>query len=463
MFAAEVRKVSATVPAFFRYRELDGAELITNGAGGWLWLDPPELRDFVEGRIEPGTPVYERLAESGFVQGRVDEGALAERVRRQHAYLRAGPSRHVIAVTLRSNTPSALFRPASEPGADMTPDAAERVCDTAFMSTSPSLTLELRGGEALCAPRVVRHVIEYAQRKNRLSRKQLRIEVVSNLALLDDGLVELFGQEDVRIRAEVDGAVPLDAAARARAMEWLGRLATAGRVDVDLVLGGGTLGRWRELLDEYLSVGCRSVRLRGLRPLERSEAGEEAGARVEEVARAFEEGIRTLVGLAREGSPVVEQTAAGYLRRILRGEEPTACPIPRSPGWDGVGELAYEVDGRVYSSGLGREAGLLGDEAFLLGHVTREGYHDLVTHPTVRALVMATTLSGQPGWVDSAYEPYAGVSAVESYLEQGSIHGRMADSAPALVQARILDTLFRLLRDGDAETRSVLERWADAV
>jgi hypothetical protein len=134
----------------------------------------------------------------------------------------------------------------------------------------------------------------------------------------------------------------------------------------------------------------------------------------------------------------------------------------RSPAAEGIGELAYDVDGLVYTSERGLKAALMGDDAFLLGSITREGYHDLVSHPTVRALVMASILDGQPGWVDSAYKPYAGISPVECYWEQGSIHGRMGDSTQARLCVAKLDFLFRTLRDGDAATRATLEKWADA-
>ena len=96
----------------------------------------------------------------------------------------------------------------------------------------------------------------------------------------------------------------------------------------------------------------------------------------------------------------------------------------------------------------------------MIGHVTRTGYQDLVYHPTVRALVLATTLEVQPGWINSTYKHYAGKAPVLSYLEHGSLQGRMTDSVSTQLQFAILDTLFEHLHGADDEQLSRLRTFA---
>ena len=51
----EIARPSATFPGFFRYREVDGAFVVTNAQGDFILLTREEFKAFVEGRIERGT------------------------------------------------------------------------------------------------------------------------------------------------------------------------------------------------------------------------------------------------------------------------------------------------------------------------------------------------------------------------------------------------------------------------
>jgi hypothetical protein len=112
----------------------------------------------------------------------------------------------------------------------------------------------------------------------------------------------------------------------------------------------------------------------------------------------------------------------------------------------------------VYSSNEGRFVGEAGDEIFALGNVNYNGYHDLMTHPTIRALVLASVGDGQPGYSSWVYKPFCGPKPSKNYIDQGSVQGRAADSKNFLNNQVILDSLFTLL--GGAESELVrLESW----
>ena len=89
------------------------------------------------------------------------------------------------------------------------------------------------------------------------------------------------------------------------------------------------------------------------------------------------------------------------------------------------------------------------DPVFHIGHIEHNGYRDLAAHPTLRALLVASCLEAQPGWTDWPYKAFGGASPARSYLESGSIQGRMPESHSARVQTLILDAIFARLADLD--------------
>ena len=56
----------------FNQRMIGRKVLITNEFGDWLLLEPEEFRSFIEGRPQPGEPLYDRLRNANFIAHAVD-------------------------------------------------------------------------------------------------------------------------------------------------------------------------------------------------------------------------------------------------------------------------------------------------------------------------------------------------------------------------------------------------------
>src|SRR2546426_99145 len=65
----------------YNQRMIGQKVLISNDFGDWLLLPPEEFRDLVEGRPQPGEPLYEKLKAGNFIAAEIDVGAQAERWR----------------------------------------------------------------------------------------------------------------------------------------------------------------------------------------------------------------------------------------------------------------------------------------------------------------------------------------------------------------------------------------------
>jgi hypothetical protein len=100
-----------------------------------------------------------------------------------------------------------------------------------------------------------------------------------------------------------------------------------------------------------------------------------------------------------------------------------------------------------------------GDEMFHIGDVYTTKYRDLMKHPTVRALLLASIREVQPDCASCTYAPYCGIQPEHNLRTLGSIFGRMRESTLCSVHNGNQDYLFEKLREDDPATVAILRRW----
>lgn len=474
-------RLDADGPAFFRWRQVGDNVVITNLEGNFLILSEDEFRSFAEGRLEEGSPLNERLAEANFLRASYDPRKAAERLQQRKTFLRGGVNLGILVVTLRCNE-TCVYCHASRANmdavhTDMTPEIAEKAVDVFLASTSDFVTIEFQGGEPLVNFPVVKHTIEYALERNKTVGKRLEFTMVSNLAMMDEEKLRYLLDKKVQICTSIDGPEKLHNAQRKlptmdshqQAVRWLGRINEAYRemgldptlyhVEALLTTTRETLGMWKEVVDTYVGLGCRAL---FLRPIDPFGFAERTRQRVEypraDYLEYYRRSVDYMIELNKQGVEILERFAAIFLTKILRGSDPNFLDV-RSPAGPGIGQLAINYDGKVFTCDEGRMLHEMGDDTFYLGHVDTHRYRQLVGHETVRAIVIASNLDGQPDCVNCAYNPYCGTIPANNHKTAGSIFGRMRESNVCAVHKGIQDYLFEKLARADAETREILERW----
>ncbi|MGB0591444.1 MAG: hypothetical protein ACPGU1_17360 [Myxococcota bacterium] len=457
MQQAGITDVDVNVAGPFRIRRLEDDYLITNDFGDWLFLTAEELKSFVEGTVEEGAELYERLNSKRFIHGSLNLNEAAERYRARRWFLDHGPRTHSLAMC----------------GADaetesMSPELLDRAVDCAFMSTSPELVFEMTGPAPLLNWAGIERVVTYVESKNRLARKRVSMALVTSLETMTDEMVSFLAEHRVQVCARVSGA---DVDSWVGAKTWLPKLSAAySNVEADaqrlhaslhhtaLVEDSDDLSA---VVDFAVAMECQTVLLEPTvsQPFLDGEA--EDSARLATWLDSYDAALNRCLHHEAEGQPIAEVTARVLAQRILGDRAPNDARY-RSPAADGIGEMAYHWDGRVFSSEAGRQlAQVAEDEMFKIGELRIHGYHDMITSPTVRALVLASLVEGQPACNDSAYAPFGGLSPAACYAEHGSIHGRPAEHSHWVRLVRTLDQLFNHLRCGDDAARSALHRWSE--
>lgn len=462
-----------------RYRAVGPDVLLTSPFGDWVFVTRDELTALSSGELP--NELASKLGARGFIKGEIDLEKLRERVARKKRFLSYGPNLHIVVVTLRCNE-TCVYCHASRADmtathTDMSPETAEKTVDFILQSTSPAVTIEFQGGEPLVNFPVVKHVIEYALERNRAYGKQLEFTMVTNLALMDEDKLAYLLEKKVQICTSVDGPEPLHNKQRVlaggnahrAACEWISKInrayetmgldPTLYHVEALLTTTREALRYPREIVDTYVSLGCRAIFLRPVDPF----GFAEKTAKTVEYDRSayhtfYRDAVDHILSLNKQGTQVLERYASIFLTKILADEEPNFLDI-RSPSGSAIGALAYNYDGRIFTSDEGRMIHEMGDSSFQIGDVRTTRYREAMRHETVRALVLASIRDSQPDCATCAYAPYCGVQPEHSYRSQGTMFGRMRESSLCNVHKGIQDYLFGKLREGDAETLGILERW----
>lgn len=123
-----------------------------------------------------------------------------------------------------------------------------------------------------------------------------------------------------------------------------------------------------------------------------------------------------------------------------------------------MGALVYNYDGGVYPSDEARMLLEMGEDGLRLGSVGQP-LSELLASPVIELLLSAGVAEALPGCSDCALVPYCGADPIEHYARQGDPIGHRSFSAFCQKNTELLTHLFKLLRDGDEQTRRVLLSW----
>lgn len=463
----------------FRFREIAGKVLLTNDAGEYVWLEPDQFGDLLAGTLSADSPARAALDRCNILRTEGAESRLMGRVRRRSEHLFHGPSLHILILTLRCNQACvychASRRPVSSTGCDMSRETAAKVLDVVFSSPARDLTIEFQGGEPTLNFDVLRFVVEEACRRNQVEGRNLYFSLVSNLGTLDDDQIAFLVDAGVMVCTSIDGPVELHDrnrkfpghSAYREAIGTIGKFDRAYRergldpeiayVNALATISRSSLAHPRELVDEYVRLGHKVIHLRPLNPFGMGlRVWGREGYTADEFLDFYRKALGYIIALNQQGTEMMEKMASIMLMRILTEQDPNYMDL-RSPCGAGIGQMAYNHDGSVYTCDEGRMVGAMGDDLFCMGDVHRDSYQDIIRHPTLRSLCVASCLECLPGCADCAYAPYCGVCPVYNYVIEGDLVARCPANDRCRIQKGILDYLFeRLLEPGMSD---LLQRW----
>lgn len=467
---------------WFRFKKLKNKVLLTNDLGDYSIVDEKYFYSFIRGEIDYNHPVVKKLIENNLLLPYLDVEKLIERYREKNSFVGTPPFLHIIIPTLRCNTNCIYCHAGKAPmnakNFDMDLKTAKAVVDFIFKTPSHQLSIEFQGGEPLANFDAIKFIIEYAEELNKKEKRQLQFLLVTNLSLMDEEKLEFLIKHDVLMCTSIDGPPFVHNFNRRfkphgsyeTAIYWmnqihskykqLGRDLDIWHVDALVTTSRYSLKHPKEIVDEYVKLGIKTTHIRPLNPMGfASRLWEKFGYTAEEFIEFYLKALDYIIELNLKGVELIERGAALFLARILSDTDPQYVDL-RSPCGAGVGQVAYNYDGGVYTCDEGRMVARMGDNMFKIGDVMSSlTYQELINHETVKSICIASCLQGLPGCKDCVYLPYCGICPVYNYITQGSIFGQMATNDRCKINRAILDHLFEILSTEDKKIIDTFNRW----
>lgn len=419
---------------YFRFGKLGDGIVLTNELGDWHHLGEDAFHELLEGRLDPGSEDYPALLAKGFVREGLEMDSVAERFKRKRRYVGVGPSLHRVHLV----------------GAEgaMTVDTLKEVLDHVMLTTAASLEIDLIAGPGPLPVETLRFALDYGVEKNRYEGKGLTWRVNATLSADDASGIEWLTQKNIRVRSSLDAAGGDDAArAGIRALHAAyaarGRNADDWNVSVELTVGASAAGKGRAAAEGLAGLGVRHFRL--------SPRFEGDGAiSAADFGAFYRDLLDALLEQDAKGTRVVESLSQAILTRVFSDDD-AGDPELRSPTGAGSAEVVYDANGDIFPNEAARALHQQGESMFLLGRVGQLSYKEMVAHPTLRTLAMASLLECLPGWADRWTTPFLGVDPVRAYAATGDLFPRISTSARAQAMDGMVQHLFeRFIADDGA-------------
>ena len=477
--ALELNKINKQKVGFFRFKDLNGQYLLTNDVGDYSFLNPQQFSSFLNGSVEKKYPDrYKELQTKKFIRDRLDFESIRQKYNKKNAFLGSGPSLHIIVVTLRCDH-RCLYCQTSSRGLkvkelDMDIFTAEKVVDRIFESPNGNITIEFQGGEPLVNWDTLSFIVKYAQKKNKVAKKKMFISLVTNLTFMTHERLEFLIKNKVAVCTSLDGPEKLHNKNRITAkqnnsykntVKWIKIIKKEiqknknyrYRVNALTTVTKSSLAYSKSTVDEFVKLGLEGLHLRPVSPFGLSKKlWNKLSFSVEDFLRFYREALDYIIELNAKGKKIYERTAQIFLGKILLDRDPNFLDL-RSPCGAGIGQLAYNYNGDVYTCDEGRMLSMLGDESFRLGNVKRDSYAKFIDSEIVKVMCFSSCLDGLPRCSECVYKPYCGVCPIYNYITEGNIFSSLPFNDRCKINMAILDYLFVKLKN--PKIKSIFDDW----
>ena len=256
--------------------------VLSNAAGEFVVISRSELQNLVDKTLPTDGELFQELQAKHFVDNTGSNLAfdlLALKLRTRLHRIADFTALHMIVVTLRCDhsCPYCQVSRQTEDRAhyDLSPALADKTLDFIFRSPSPAIKIEFQGGESLLNFEVIKYIVLEAKRRNRTHKRNLGFVAATNLSIATDEMLEFFAAEGVDVSTSLDGPRDIHNKNRPRPGKNSYEKAVAGihrarefvgkdRVSALMTTTEASLGRVKDIIDEYVRQGFHGIFLRKL-------------------------------------------------------------------------------------------------------------------------------------------------------------------------------------------------------
>jgi His-Xaa-Ser system radical SAM maturase HxsB len=464
----------------FRFAPLDdvGIYALTNLAGEHLVVSAERLQQLVRHELPTSSPDYEDLRARHFLyddSSKLAPDLLALKVRSRYRRLADFTALHIFVVTLRcehSCPYCQVSRQTQDTEAfDMSRSTADNALELVFRSPSRAIKIEFQGGEPLLNFDLIRYIVRRASTINLAQQRDLQFVIATNLAVVTDEMLVFCRDYGIHLSTSLDGPEDLHNKNRPRpgrnshgrvveGIERARRIVGRDSVSALMTTTAESLGRVRDIIDEYVRLGFPGIFLRPLSPYGFAvKTNAIAAYDTDRWVAFYKEGLEYILALNKAGIAFREFYTSVIARKILTADDSGFVDL-MSPAGLGIKAIVYNYDGDVYASDESRMLAEMGDHTFRLGTLGRDSYSDILLSDALLDPLEESFSGSAPMCEECAFEPYCGADPVFHHATQHDFVGRKAESAFCQRSMAMCRHVIGLMRK-ESDVKRIFLRWAN--
>lgn len=398
---------------------------------------------------------------------------LATRYRTKKSFLDHFTSLHIFVITLRCEHTChycQVSRVSEDKSAfDMQYQHIDKGIAMMMRSPNPQVTMEFQGGEALLAFDAIKYAVTNAQRQAIIHQKKVTYVICTNLAPLNEEILEYCKANDILISTSLDGPEFIHNQNRHKKGKDSYQLAVNGinrcrevlgfdRVSALLTTSTLSLDYPLEIVDEYIRLGFNSIFLRPISPFGFAVRNERKNKYdTNRFLDYYKKALNKIIEYNLNGHFFREEYATIILRKIF-----TPFPVGyvdlQSPAGMVNNVIVFNYNGKVYASDEARMLAEMKDETFLVGDLETDSYEQIFYGEKVMAFAEYWSNESLPGCSECAFQAYCGADPILNHATQGNMAGYRPTSVYCQKNMEIIRHLFELI-DQDKRILKVFTNW----
>jgi len=322
--------------------------------------------------------------------------------------------------------------------------------------------IEFQGGETLLAYDTFQYIVTKAKQMAKERGKNVSFEIVTNLTLMNDTYLDWIIKQGINICTSIDGpkyvhdknrqfegGKPTYDIVSKKVKHMRDRGASVG---ILMVTSRYSLPFWKEIIDEYVSLGAKVMQLKYINKLGfAADKWDEQAYSIEEFTDFWKKGVDYMIELNKKGVFIKERYVEIILHKILTKYDPSFTDF-RSPCGIVTGQIAYNFNGDIYSCDEGRNF-----DIFQLGNVKTSKYDEVLSKVQSQQLI-ASSMNDNLLCDNCVYKPWCGTCVVMNYAEEGSLIPKLPGNSHHILFEMMFDYIFdKIVFDEDA--KNVLLTW----
>jgi len=460
----------------FYFEEFEGEYLITNMFRDFMFLSKNEFESFIAGNLVD-KELNDELLKKRFIYDGVDEIAainLSFDYRKQNAFLFEGTSLHIFVVTQECNLGCIYCQVTSNEkthkGKHMSTETAHKAVDIALQSPAKYLAFEFQGGEPLLNFRIIKEIVEYSKSKNTI--KNIEYRLVTNLTLMNEKILDFIKKNKITISVSLDGDESLHNKNRPFKSGrgtyevvkwWIKKIKSESDIHLSALptITKYSLENVKQILETYIQLGFNNIFIRNLSPFgAATDKWEDIGYKAENFIQFYKEMLELILHYNTLNIKITENYATMILSKLLKKYSINFMDL-RSPCGAGIGQIAYNWDGNIFTCDEGRMLAAEGDLTFKIGDTANDNYSSCLRSDNLKYVVNSSLLDSLIECSDCVFSPICGVCPVYNYKTNGNLFIKMADDYRCNIFKGIYRTIFSKLKENDKITMNIFNSWLE--